>query len=178
MGLFDGKDKPLSDGEQETLREQIAGLRTDVATLIKQKEAGEDVNSLIEERNALKQEVTDQRIELDRVAEDKARAEREIEHKLGLHRTQVEAERKQMEDKAEADRERAVAEARIAVREENLTASTERLEQQAEFQKESMEREMASLRALTGQILERLPTFKFNRNETVGSSPALEAGDE
>lgn len=176
MGLFGTKGKPLDPNEEDELREAIVGLRTDVATLVAQKDAAKEAEELREERDGLKQEVIDQRIQLDRVEEDKARAEREIEHKLGLHRTQVEAERETMKTQAEAERERAVAEARIAVREENLTASTKRLEEQAEFQQKSMEREMESLRALTGQILERLPTFKFNRSENIGS-PALEAGD-
>lgn len=171
MGLFG----TTTASEEQELRQTIIDLRTDVASLVAQKDAAAEAEELREERDRLKQEVVDQRIQLDRVEEDKARAEREIEHKLGLHRTQVEAERETMKAQAEAERERAVAEARIAVREENLEASTQRLEQQAEFQKESMEREMASLRALTGQILERLPTFKFNRSENIG--PALEAGD-
>lgn len=175
MGLFDSKDD-TKQRHAKSLEDRIEALTVEIAKLTAQKDARQEAEALREERDRLAQQVTDQRIELDRVAEEKARADREIEHKLGLHRTQIEAERERMSKDAESERERAVQEAKIAVREENMADREAMYEKQAENMRESMERELDAMRNLMSQAMDRLPKFEHLRRETVGS-PALPAGD-
>jgi hypothetical protein len=54
-------------------------------------------------------------------------------------------------------------EAKLAVREGNLDAERKRFDQEIEFRTRRFEEEAATLRDLTGQILQRLPTVNVER---------------
>ncbi len=118
-------------------------------------------------------------LELEKGRETQARGDREIEHKLGLHRQQIESEKKIMVAEAQAERLRAVEEAKLAVREGNLDAERARFEQEIEFRTKRFEEEAQTLRDLTGQILDRLPTVNVDRTfqtvEHIGQAPQIEA---
>ncbi len=135
------------------------------------------------ELDSLRRQKGELEVALDRLREEKSRDEREIEHKLGLHRVQVESERTIMRTEAEAERLRAVEEARLAVREGNLDAERKRFEQEIEFRTKRFEEEAATLRNLTSQILERLPKVNVERTfstvEHIGEQrPEISAGDD
>lgn len=142
----------------------------------------QDRLGLASEYETAQKQLADLRIQLQRQEEDHKRAERETEHKLGLHRKQVESERTIMHKEAEAERIRAVEEAKLAVREGNLDAERKRFEQEIDFRTKRFEQEAETLRDLTKQILDRLPKVNVDRTfstvEHVGDSrPALNAGE-
>lgn len=155
----------------EQVATQLAELRAERSTL----ELETRIDALSREKERLLSELAD-------VANAKARQELDIEHKLGLHREQIESEKRIMLAEAEAERLRAVEQAKLAVREENLTAERERFEQEIEFRTQRFEAEAETLRNLTSQILERLPnvtaSFTHHVGETKPQPPALGSGDE
>lgn len=154
----------------EQVATQLAQLRAERSVL----DLEVRIDSLSKDREALRQQIGD-------LESEKKRSELDIEHKLGLHRVQIESERRIMIAEAEAERLRAVEEAKLAVREGNLKAERKRFEQEIEFRTKRFEEEAATLRGLTEQILSRLPTVTVDRQyrtvETVGPR-ALEAGGE
>lgn len=121
-----------------------------------------------EDYEAAKKQVVDLEIQIQKKDEDFARKERETEHKLGLHRQQIESERKIMLAEAQAEKLTSVEEAKLAVREENLNAERERFNQEIEFRTERFEAEAATLRNLTEQILQRLPNVTASFTQHVG----------
>lgn len=112
------------------------------------------------ELQSTKKELVEAQLELSKIQEKHDRERREIEHKLGLHRTQVEQERKS-----------AVQEAKLAVREEALEAQQGRFEKEMEFMQTRFEDEVKSQRVLVEQVLTRLPVFEHKRVEHVGVDP-------
>jgi chromosome segregation ATPase len=166
-----------NDPAVDRLIAQIEGLAAQVGELRGEHSAlrsAAEIEHLAREKTALE-------IQLDKVKEQHDRQEREIEHKLGLHRTQIESERVIMTKEAEAERIRAVEEAKLVVREGNLDAERARFEQEIEFRTNRFEEEAKTLRDLTGQILARLPTVNVDRSfrtvEHIGNAPELEAGE-
>lgn len=151
----------------EQVATQLAELRGERSTL----ELETRIDSLSREKERLLSEMAD-------LANEKKRQELDVEHKLGLHREQIESERRIMLAEAAAERIRSVEEAKLAVREENLTAERERFEQEIEFRTQRFEAEAETLRNLTTQILERLPNVTATFTRTINDRPALEAGDE
>jgi hypothetical protein len=171
--MFGAKNPSIErlTSEIQELAEKVGELRGERSLLSYQGE----LDSIRRQKGELE-------LELERLREDAGRQTREIEHKLGLHRTQIESERVVMQKEAEAERIRAVEEAKLAVREGNLDAERKRFEEEIEFRTKRFEEEAATLRNLTSQILERLPTVNVERRietvEHVGQrpAPALEAG--
>src|SRR5579859_1511089 len=106
----------------EELSAQVAELRGERQTLTLE----QDLERLGREKMHLESE-------LEKVREKRGQEQREIEHKLGLHRIQIESERTIMQKEAEAERLRAVEEAKLAVREGNLDAERKRFEEEIEF---------------------------------------------
>jgi hypothetical protein len=98
----------------------------------------------------LEQEITKLTIEKDRKQEEWDRREREIEHKVGLEQKRQEFEISQ-----------AKRDTQVTVREENLAADKERFKAEMDFQRKRLEEEVASLRTLVGQMLERLPSAEI-----------------
>lgn len=162
MGLL---TKDPAKQKRDRLADEVAELRGEITRLIEERNARKDADTLEAEIAELKQLKQDAELALQEVETKHERETREIEHKLGLHRQQVEFER-----------EKAVEEARLAVQKENLNDATERLKEQAEFQKAAMEREMDGIREMNRQILSRLPDVQWQIKENRGA-PALPAGD-
>lgn len=177
MNLF-GKRTDVNVG---SLLEQIETTSRKLAEVQGQLEARKEELDLSEQVETLKQERDDLTRQINTAREDHERQNRETEHKLGLHRQQVESERTIMKAEAEAESLRAVEAAKLAVREENLTAERERFEKEIEFRTQRFEEEAKTLRDLTGQILSRLPTVNVERSyvttEHVGDVPALPPGE-
>lgn len=98
----------------------------------------------------LEKEVTRLTIEADRKKEEWERREREIEHKIGLERKRQEFEIQQ-----------AKRDTSVTVREENLKADKERFKAEMDFQRERLQGEVASLRELVTQMLQRLPSAEI-----------------
>ena len=105
----------------------------------------------------LEKEISRLGIEADRKKEEWDRREREIEHKIGLERKRQEFEITQ-----------AKRETTVVVREENLAADKERFKAEMDFQRKRLEEEVASLRTLVGQMLERLPSAEIYANLSGG----------
>lgn len=147
-----------------SLERQIEQLATTLAEM-----RGERSTLELERRvEALSREKTELEIAVASVRADAERQEFETEHRLGLHRAQIESERRIMQAEAVSERRRAVDEARLAVREENLTAERDRFEQEIEFRTKRFEEEAETLRNLTSQILERLPNVTASFIHTAG----------
>jgi len=98
----------------------------------------------------LQQEISKLEIDRDKKKEEFDRREREVEHKVGLERKRQEFEIQQ-----------AKRETTVQVREENLKSDKERFKAEMDFQRERLEGEVASLRTLVGQLLERLPSAEI-----------------
>ena len=106
-----------------------------------------DLNSLTKN---LREQLEIAKIESNRITEDWARKEREIEHKVGLERTRQKFEV-----------ENSKREATVTVREENLTADRSRFEEQMKFQQERFTEEVKYLKDMVGQVLKRLPSAQI-----------------
>lgn len=106
-----------------------------------------EVARLSIELDKLTRKVTDKEIELDRVKEKHARENREIEHKLGLHKKQVEVER-----------EIAVKEAHMEAREGNLKMREDLFKEKADMIEEQMGKTQKILEGMNAMLVERLPS--------------------
>lgn len=117
---------------------------------------------VLDDYEAVKKQLVDLQIEKAKILEGHERENREIEHKLGLHKLQVEQERTT-----------AVQEAKLAVREEALEAQKGQFKNEMEFMQNRFEKEVESQRKLVEQVLERLPKFErtYNTVEYVGTKP-------
>lgn len=103
----------------------------------------EEVAKLTEQVEALK-------IEKERIEEGHKRREREIEHKLGLHKQQVEHEKKYAAEMAKVEVDRA-----------NLDQDKARFGEQMEFMQERFEKEVKHQRSLMEQMIQRLPSAEI-----------------
>lgn len=157
------------DAQLLTLTEKIETLSRRVAELKGEREQATEELGLSTRVVELQRQKTKLEIELDRVKETHAREQREIDHKLGLHRTQVTQEI-----------ELAKREQVVTLREEALSKQQERFEEEMKFTRERMQGEIDRLSGLTTEILERLPVVKFERSirETVGSNGHTVTEDE
>lgn len=161
-----GRTQPvIDDGKLDALAGEIRELTGRVAALHGEKDYLEDRNRLAGEVETLTKSKTAKEIELDRVVEKHARETREIEHKLGLHKQQVDLEIRSAKRETELD-----------VREQALQEQRDRFEEHMEFQRERFQGEIDATRGLMQQILERLPTVtverKYETVETIGDKPA------
>ncbi|KKK63946.1 hypothetical protein LCGC14_2989170 [marine sediment metagenome] len=104
------------------------------------------IADLNQEVHGLREAAETAKIEKGRVDEERAKKDREIEHKVGLERTRQKFETEQ-----------AKREATVTVREENLTADRKRFEEQMDFQNERFTEEVTYLKDMVGQVLKRLP---------------------
>ena len=107
----------------------------------------QEVGALTDERNRLKKQVEDLKLERDRKKEDSDRATREIEHKLGLHKAQVTFEVEKARD-----------EAKIEIEKKNLDTERERFKEHAEFIRDEMKGQVEHLRGIIDPLLAALPT--------------------
>lgn len=142
---------------------EIRQLNKELARLEGLLDAAGERLGILTEYETVKAKLVDTELEMKLLKEEHERDQREVEHKIGLHRKQMEAEQEIAKTKAEAERIRAVEEAKLAVREGNLEAERKRFEQEIQFRTERFEAEAATLRSLTEQILNRLPTVNVER---------------
>lgn len=113
-----------------------------IARIVKQVRSVEDLFSTLGEYAADKKRLTDLQIELDRVKEQHARENREIEHKVGLQR-----------QRQKQEIELAKREAEVTVREQNLQAEKARFDRDVSFIKEQTREQRETML----EILRRLP---------------------
>ena len=98
----------------------------------------------------LREQISVLEIEKAQHEESFEKKEREIEHKLGLHRRQVE------QDVVLAKRE-----ATVSLREENLAADRKRFEEQMAFIEKRFTEQTEYLKGIIGDLAERLPSMKI-----------------
>lgn len=113
--------------------------------------------SAIARHGSLSKQISELTIDRDRKVEEFTRREREIEHKIGLERKRQEFEIEQ-----------AKRETSTTVREENLKADKERFKAEMDFQRNRLEGEVESLRALVQKMMERLPSAEIYADLTAG----------
>lgn len=140
-----GFRKVIPDGQIDILARRIAHeIREKLA-------AGfQDTMAMLGEREKLKLQVEDLKIEKGRILEEQERRDREIEHKVGL-------ERKRQEFEIDAAKREAILE----VREEALEAEREAFEENMEFMQDRFEKEVVYQRELLQDVLKRLPTAEI-----------------
>lgn len=109
-----------------------------------------DAVKLAGECEVLKRQVSDMKIEKDREQESSDRTTREIEHKLGLHQKQVEAEMDEARRKATLD-----------VEEQHLQARKDQFEERMTFMQGRFEEEVKYQRGLLEKMMKRLPTAEI-----------------
>ena len=114
-----------------------------------------DLNAKI---GKFRENITDLQIQKAKREEEFARKEREIEHKVGLHKTQT-----------EQAITLAKREAIVTVREENLTADRKRFEDQMTFVTENFNKQTDYLKTIIGDLAERLPSLAMTAD--IGKRP-------
>lgn len=143
MGLF---SKNLGQEEIDRLSAEIEKLSYEVAKLQGTQKGLGKAAALEAEIVRLKDEVAD-------LKREKKEQEREIEHKLGLHRKQIEHEREHLAE----DHGLAVDRAKLDMERDNLTTEREAFEKEMKFRTERFEAEVGYLREISEKILARLP---------------------
>lgn len=145
-------------------KEQLTELGRDLSFLKGELTEVTEKLQLVDDYAVVKKELTDKQIELDKLRERHERENREIEHKLGLHKVQVAQER-----------HAAVQEAKLAVREEALEAQKGQFQNEMKFMQDRFEKEVESQRKLVEQVLERLPKFErtYSTVEHIGKEPPV-----
>ena len=154
MGLFDNlfrKDTTqiteMADLLSKQVSERIASKMLDeFSALAEVEQATEKVVDLTKQLAVLK-------AEKENIAEGFARKEREIEHKVGLLRTEIEA--------GDAQREAAynlrVQEAKLVARAEGLKAREQAFTERMDFMTKRFTEEVGYLKSMVAQVLERIP---------------------
>lgn len=137
---------------KQKLLDEIAELRSEVRALRTERDS-------TDERNRLKRQVEDLKIEKARLVEDNDRKIRETEHNVGLLKIQ------QKHDVDNAKRE-----TMVQVREENLAKDQERFEDQMNFQRTQLQGEIHRVERILEQVLERLPNFDATVTAALGPS--------
>lgn len=129
----------------------VAKLHEDVLGRVEGELRGiKTVTDLSAKVKALREEVEKLEVEKGRREEERARKDREIEHKIGL-------ERKRQEFELESGKKDAI----LKVREENLAADRKRFEEQMKFHDERFTAEVGYLKDMLGEIVKRLPSAEF-----------------
>jgi hypothetical protein len=110
----------------------------------------EPVSSLSEQVLSLKRQIAELEIQKSKREEDHAKQERELRHMIGLEKKRQEVEIVQ----AKRDTE-------LTVREGNLVADKKRFEENLKFNTERFEKMETYLKAMTADILARLPNVNL-----------------
>ena len=103
----------------------------------------------------LREQVATLEVEKSQKEEAYARKERELEHKVGLHKEQTKFE-------IESGKKEAV----LNVQQENLNADKRRFEEQMKFHEDRFTEEVGYLKDMLGQMMQRLPTAEVITNLT------------
>ena len=136
-------------GRRAHLANSLKDLVADITARVEgQLEGIRSVSDLSARVKELREQVEKLEIEKGRKTEEFEKREREIEHKVGL-------ERKRQEFEVTAAKREAV----LAVKEENLAADRKRFEDQMAFHEKRFTEEVGYLKAIIGDLAERLPTM-------------------
>lgn len=106
------------------------------------------MSDLVAKIRELREQVSALEIDKSKKEEAYARKERELEHKVGLHKTQV------AQDIALAKRE-----ATVKIQEENLAVDRKRFEEQMKFVTENFDKQTGYLTEIIGDLSKRLPSL-------------------
>lgn len=139
---------------EKTLLTEIRQLRREIEELRGRKEGVRQELVLSDEVVALKKQLVDLKIEKSKLTEEHEKEDRELRHMIGLEKKRQEFEIQQSK-----------REATVTVREENLAADRKRFEDQMEFHDKRFTSEVAYLKDLMGEILERLPTVHVEKRK-------------
>jgi chromosome segregation ATPase len=150
---------PQEQEEKEALMGLFGDSNKDVELSKLSTKIEENTVSLTQRIAKLQQEKTNAEIELDRVQEKHARENREIEHKLGLHKLQTTEELKL-----------AKREASLEVQEKNLKAEKDAFKAQMDFITSHMEGEIERVTKLQTEILARLPEITVSMDRSLKES--------
>lgn len=112
---------------------------------------GEELGA-IETIRDLRREVRLQEDKLNRIRIQQKEKEREIEHKLGLHKLRVEAERELAEDKINSTKARLERHHEVLVREAKVVAREEAMEEATRLMEGQMERMEKMVDTLVGAL--------------------------
>jgi len=162
----DGAIKRLEERIDELLAE-VRKLRQTEAELMGVKDA---LGSEIEMTRRV-QELTAQVATLE---EQKQRHDREIAHKLGLHRVQVDAER----EAAKKETEAAKRTTELDIREQNLEAEKEAFKKEVELRTELFGEQIKRMESVLEQVMARLPSFEAALKVSVEPGKGKLVGDE
>lgn len=152
----DERDTMVKEIAEEVARQMEARQRRDLSALRQLEEVSQRVTQLKEQLETL-------RIEKARKEEDHDRREREIQHKLGLHREQVEQESKFAKQEAE-----------LEVRKQNLAQEQENFQKQLQFQKNFLEQNAKDMKDVLRAVLRRLPELSADLTGLFGGKPSSE----
>lgn len=155
MSLWERLFGSKSEDQIKQLADQLSGevsyrvktaLQNEFVALAEVDQATQKVVELTKEIAVLKAEKAG-------IEEGFARKEREIEHKVGLLRTEIEAEKKQ----SEKDFELRVKEAKLQAAEANLTERAKAFSEKMDFMEQRFTGEVGYLKELLEQMSKRLP---------------------
>lgn len=157
----------LTKKAKNDLIDEIAGLRVDVKTLTREREAAREELALADQITDLKRQIADLKADESRIREEHARERREVEHQVGLQRKRQEFEL----ESAKRDTE-------LTVREENLHAEQERFDRDMTFQREELGNQVAYLKDLMEKLFERLPSASMTLKGALVSASNGHRDDE
>lgn len=112
----------------------------------------QEKTKLKEEVCELKTKLADLEINENRIVEKHEREKRDLEHMIGLEKKRQEFEIQSSKRDTE-----------VKVREENLLADKARFGEEVKFQRSRFEEEVKYLKEMMGEVLERLPKIKINK---------------
>lgn len=132
-------ESELKDWMQKTVKELLESANAELKKII-------SIKDLTQEVKNLKEKLVDLEIAKSKKEEEFARREREIEHKLGLHKLQV------IQESANAKRE-----AILEVKESNMKLDKERFETQMKFVTDSFNKRADEQNKLMENLISMLP---------------------
>lgn len=138
--------------QEEQLEQVIADLRVEVKALEAVRTAETEHNELQAEIKELQQAKAKLEYDVDRLIEEHDRENREIEHKVGLHKEQVEWEVKKARE-----------ETKLQVETGNLQREKDAFKKEVEFITKRFEQEAERREATMLEILKRLPTVTVDK---------------
>jgi hypothetical protein len=153
MGLF--KNEAAAQAKLDELNTNIVQLTERIGELRAEKKELVKLSVLQSERDDLREEINNLKIDKSKIEEKHARELREVEHKIGLQRIQAEHE---------ADNQK--KQARLEVREANLEHEKAQFDTNMKFQKEEFDRQAKYLQGLMESVLARLPNVNVNHEIT------------
>jgi DNA repair exonuclease SbcCD ATPase subunit len=133
-------ERIVESSVRRVITSELSGLRDRLSQF-------QEIGALTDERNRLAKQVEDLKLSRDREKETSERTTREIEHKLGLHKAQVEFEVVKARD-----------EAKIEIEKTNLDTERKQFEEHTKFIQKQMQDQVEHLRGIIDPLLAALPS--------------------